>query len=92
MSRVRTGSVGFPPRRLVERLTGDKVVFEADSVGTMEGSSGEDSEDQPEVMADDHQLHDVRLVPGDYRVECAMGSSVSTASLHVIPASGSGSE
>ena len=65
-----------------------QVVFEADSVGA-EGSSGEASEDQPEMVLADDQPHDVVLVPGDYRVECAVGTALSTASLHVIPASGS---
>lgn len=77
--------------RILDRA--DRVVFEADSIGASEGSSGDESDGQPDMIAaDEASGGSVRLVPGDYRVECAMGTSVSTASLHVIPASGSASE
>jgi hypothetical protein len=67
----------------------DKVVFAADSTGTL----GEESDSQPKMIAaDEGAAESVRLVPGDYRVECAIGTSVSTASLHVIPAPGSASD
>jgi len=69
----------------------DTVVFEADSEA-MEGSSADESDSQPDMRAADEAPGggSVRLTPGDYRVECAMGTSVSTASLHVIPATQQG--
>ena len=75
---VSVGAERPPAHARILDASGD-AVFEADS----EGSAGEGSEDEPDTVAGDAQQGNVTLVPGDYRVECSKGSSVSTASLHV---------
>ena len=54
----------------------NKVVFEADSIAVPQESAGE-SEGQPEMLAADKAPGGyVRLGPGDYRVECSVGTAV----------------
>jgi hypothetical protein len=73
--------------RILDRT--DALVFEADALDISEQTS----EDQPKVgAAGEGEPEAVRLVPGDYRVECSIGTSASMASLHVVPASGSTEE
>lgn len=67
----------------------DTVVFEADAVNLSEQEAPEDDDNPQTMAADEAAANYVRLTPGTYRVECAVGTSTSTASLHVIPASGS---
>jgi hypothetical protein len=94
------GAAMHPVAVLTEHGTGrvrilnqaDEVVFEATSTDLSEQETPVD-DNQPQMRAaDEGGQSEVRLVPGDYRVECSMGGSVSTASLHVIPPTRSASE
>jgi hypothetical protein len=61
------------------------AVFEAASGGSAVGPDGADDDLD---IAPVNQGGLVRLETGDYRVECSVGTPVSTAALHVGPASG----